>query len=311
MPRQIRGSRWRKEQMPRRRGAGKPPSTPYLGTDWSLWGALRAYGCGTRTPATGLGARLFVVISWVMFSVFGGTLWVLLQRWRKAGGRLRAKCQPYAQAKQGSNVLGGGLCPLFWPSGTALLNQLASKVCTWVRLLAKASHGYSFLWKALAPGVWGKQGPFWTRDPLGAIWWCDFSSPSLPLSCSNGTAGTRPLWSPAWSTTDASQPRSVWLTRPSGAWASTAVWSVPMAAPVCPTMLSLLWKVSGAEFPGLPWPHPQRVGGIQVPLLICHSSFQSVERHTTSRPPFPHCRERGEITVKSCNLALLSWGESY
>ena len=43
------------------------------------------------------------------------------------GGRLRAKCQPQAQAKQGTTVLGGGLCPVFLPSGTALLNQPATK----------------------------------------------------------------------------------------------------------------------------------------------------------------------------------------
>lgn len=68
---------------------------------------------------------------------------------RKMGGRLRAKCQPQTQAKQGAKVLGGGLCLLFLPSGTALLNQLASKAYTcqsscqiqpWI-LLLRESHG--------------------------------------------------------------------------------------------------------------------------------------------------------------------------
>lgn len=126
--------------------------------------------------------------------------------------------------------------------------------------------------KSWAPGVWGRvELPCWGHSGV-----CDnMTSPSLPLSCSNGMAGTRPSWSPAWSTTGASRRQSVWRTLPSGVWASTAVWSALTVALVCPTTLSWLWKVSATtrassqvvDFTGIPWPHPCMVGGVKTPPL--------------------------------------------
>lgn len=140
--------------------------------------------------------------------------------------------------------------------------------------------------------------------------------PSLPLSCSNGMGGTRPSWSPAWSTTGASRPQSAWRTLPSGAWASTAAWSARMVAPVCPTMLSWSWKVSAAgcasphamHFMGVPWLHPRKAWQVLRDLFSSAAPPPPRQGNETRSPiPYSHTLQN-EMLLKITQYCIVIQG---
>lgn len=167
--------------------------------------------------------------------------------------------------EQGAKVFRRGCALSSYGQAAALSHQLPSKVYSWIMSPTDTSNGDS-LWKVMGPGGVGVGG----ASTLGA---CDtMISPSFPLSCSNGMEGTRLSWSPVWSTTGVSRQQSVWQTRPSGAWASIAVWSALTVAPVCPTTLSWSWKVSAATHVvgliGILWPQACMVGRAKTAVFL-------------------------------------------
>lgn len=127
------------------------------GTDWSLWGRLRACGWCTRTPAV---YYHFVgcVFTNLPESAFREALWVLLKRWRKTGGRLRGQAPTPNADEKGAKVFRSGCALSSCGQASTLLNQLTSKVYSWITSLAETSNGESLLWKVMGPRGVGMGG---------------------------------------------------------------------------------------------------------------------------------------------------------